>query len=119
MDTSGMKNIVVLRNLPSNLVEEAIVVLKQNQKLKKVELVDIEKKNNREMVGKKQTKKLENSKDYIVKEAQLLVSEYITKIEGKNKKADKPFQKLQKKYKMLKFINIALVGALLITLVLR
>ena len=28
----NMKNIVVLKNIPSNLVEEAIVVLKQNQK---------------------------------------------------------------------------------------
>ena len=27
-----MRNIVVLKDLPSNLVEEAIIVLKQNQK---------------------------------------------------------------------------------------
>ena len=33
MNTSNMKNIVVLKDLPSNLVEEAIVVLKENQKL--------------------------------------------------------------------------------------
>lgn len=30
-----MRNIVVLKDLPSNLVEEAIIVLKQNQKNKK------------------------------------------------------------------------------------
>ena len=30
-----MRNIVVLKDLPSNLVEEAIIVLKQNQKIKK------------------------------------------------------------------------------------
>ncbi len=35
MDTGGMKNIVILKDLPSNLVEEAIVFLKENQKLKK------------------------------------------------------------------------------------
>ena len=29
-----MRNIVVLKDLPSNLVEEAIIVLKQNQKIK-------------------------------------------------------------------------------------
>ena len=28
METSNMKNMVVLKNLPSNLVEEAIVILK-------------------------------------------------------------------------------------------
>ena len=34
MNTGGMKNIVILKDLPSNLVEEAIVFLKENQKLK-------------------------------------------------------------------------------------
>ena len=33
MDTSSLKNIVVLKDLPSNIVEEAIVVLKENQKI--------------------------------------------------------------------------------------
>ena len=42
MNTGGMKNIVILKDLPSNLVEEAIVFLKENQKLKKPELIDVE-----------------------------------------------------------------------------
>ena len=37
MDISQMKNIVVLKNLPSNMVEEAIVVLKPNIKVMQVE----------------------------------------------------------------------------------
>ena len=37
METSNMKNIVVLKNLPSNLVEEAIVILKSSKKVKKLE----------------------------------------------------------------------------------
>ena len=37
MDISTMKNMVVLRDLPSNLIEEAIVVLKANKKIKKLE----------------------------------------------------------------------------------
>jgi len=32
MDIQNMKNMVVLKNLPSNLVEEAFVVLKDNVK---------------------------------------------------------------------------------------
>lgn len=44
METSNMKNMVVLKNLPSNLVEEAIVILKSSKKVKKLE--KIEKKNN-------------------------------------------------------------------------
>ena len=35
MNTENMKNILILKDLPSNLVEEAIVFLKQNQKNKK------------------------------------------------------------------------------------
>ena len=33
MDTSSLKNIVVLKDLPSNIVEEAIVVSKSNKKI--------------------------------------------------------------------------------------
>ena len=36
----NMRNIVMLKDLPSNLVEEAIVVLKQNQKIKKPEYIE-------------------------------------------------------------------------------
>ena len=35
MDISNMKNIIVLKELPSNMVEEAIVILKSNIDLKK------------------------------------------------------------------------------------
>ena len=40
MNISNMKNIIVLRNLPSNLVDEAIVVLKENKKVKKYQYAD-------------------------------------------------------------------------------
>lgn len=42
MDVSNMKNIIVLKNLPSNLVEEAIVVLKENKKVKRYQYADSE-----------------------------------------------------------------------------
>ena len=35
-----MKNMVVLKNLPSNLVEEAIVILKSSKKVKKLEKIE-------------------------------------------------------------------------------
>ena len=34
MNINNMKNIVVLNNLPSNIVEEALVILKDNSKIK-------------------------------------------------------------------------------------
>ena len=40
MEISNMKNIVVLKNLPSNLVEEAIVILKTNKEAKKLEHIE-------------------------------------------------------------------------------
>ena len=46
METSNMKNMVVLKNLPSNIVDEAIIVLKSNKKVKKLQ--KIEKKRKRE-----------------------------------------------------------------------
>ncbi len=44
MNTGNLKNIVVLKDLPSNLVEEAIVVLKENQKIPKLEPASTDKK---------------------------------------------------------------------------
>ena len=40
MESSNLKNMVILRNLPSNLVEEAIIVLKTNKNAKKLEKID-------------------------------------------------------------------------------
>lgn len=40
MNIGQMKNIVVLRDLPSNIVDEAIVILKNNTKVKKREIIE-------------------------------------------------------------------------------
>ena len=37
MNIDNMKNIVVLKDLPSNMVDEAIIILKPNVKLEKRE----------------------------------------------------------------------------------
>ena len=103
MDTSNLKNIVVLKDLPSNLVEEAIVVLKENQKMQKLQLIDIEEKHIESISEGKNTP--EKAKDYIIKEAQMLIAEYISKIENKNKKENQSIQKLKKKCKQLKTIT--------------
>ena len=114
MDTSSLKNIVVLKDLPSNLVDEAIVVLKENQKIEKLETID-KSQNKKQSVDKNATNEVINKKDYIVKEAQLLISEYISKIENKNKKESQSFQTLKQKYKKLKTVNHLLIGALIIS----
>ena len=67
MNQGGLKNMVVLKNLPSNIVEEAIIVLKTNKKIKQVEKIEKEK-----MTENKDTKTRED--DYILKEAEMLVN---------------------------------------------
>ena len=95
METSKMKNMVVLKNLPSNLVEEAIVILKSSKKVKKLE--KIEKSNKL-----KQEHPIKKEQDYILKEAEMLVSNYISELE--NDKEQKTIKTIQssKKYNRLK-----------------
>lgn len=83
----SLKNIVVLRNLPSNLIDEAIIILKDYSEPK----IDV--KNN------------ENNK-YIIDEANLIVSEYI---DSQGKQKQKISQKIEKKYKKTKLLNKCLI----------
>lgn len=98
MEIGNLRNIVILKNLPSNIIEEAIVVLKENQKIKKKEYID-----NR----KKSSEVQKDDGEYIVNEAKLVISDYINNLEKKNEKID---NKTQKKYKRIQYINYALIG---------
>lgn len=95
METSKMKNMVVLKNLPSNLVEEAIVILKSNKKAKKLEKIDKKNKNEKSIETRK-------GKDYILKEAEMLVSSYISKLENNEKQKQYKINQSNKKYIKLK-----------------
>ena len=89
---NNLKNTVVLKNLPSNIVEEAIIVFKANIKLK-------EESNNFELEKNQGIKK---EKDYILKEAEMLVNNYIRKVEEKKKIKNEIQKKVDKKCKNLK-----------------
>lgn len=114
MNTGGMKNIVILKDLPSNLVEEAIVFLKENQKLKKLELIDVETNNQKKMVQKEE----KDPKDYIVNEAQMLIADYISKVENSHKNEELSYKRLKKKYRLLKKISCALTVGLIANIIL-
>lgn len=103
MIDNGLKNIIVLKNLPSNIVEEAIVVLKGN-KIKLPEHIE----------NKKETGKKNDTKDYILKEAEMVILNYISNIENKKQSNNK---KIEKRYKRLKFISIGLLIALIVVIV--
>ena len=95
MESSKLKNMVVLKNLPSNIVDEAIIVLKANKKVKKLQKIEQNKKSTSNENDKK-------DKEYILKEAEMLVSNYISKIENNekknifNKEAKTKYNKLKK-----------------------
>ena len=98
MEKNGMKNIVVLKNLPSNLVDEAIIILKNKRVAKKFEYAD-------KIV---KSPKIDNNKkkDYIIKEAESVLASYIEKIESKGKQNNKT--KFNIKYKSLKIYSIVI-----------
>lgn len=95
METSKMKNMVVLKNLPSNMIEEAIIIFKENSKIKAKDVIN--KSNQLSQVQGK-------SKDIIFKEAEMLVNDYVKRVESsKNRKIfDKKINdKFLKKYSVV------------------
>jgi len=111
MEESKAKQVITLKNLPSNLVEEAIVVLKSNKKTKNLEYM---KKN---LEGKEISEKQEDF--YILKEAEMIITDYLNKLEPKEYNIFSNRSKLEKKYLRLKNINIGLTFLLISSLILH
>ena len=105
MNEGSLKNIVVLKNLPSNLVEEAIVILKSTKKAKKIQKIENRKKH-------KEVEEKPKKSEYILKEAEMLISNYISGIE--ENKAKIPKRKLEVKYKRVK--NYAFIASFILIL---
>lgn len=108
MEAGQMKNIVVLKNLPSNIVEEAIVVLKPNLKIKQTEYVAKTKEN-----------KANSGKDYIIREAESVVSNYISGLDKQKGKNEKTVKQITEKYKRLRMITFLLGGIILFNVIIR
>ena len=102
MDINKMRNIVILKDLPSNIVEEAFVVLKNNQRIKNAQYAD----NNFEKFSDDIDREEEGTDEYIVKEAELIVSNYISKMENQDLAGRKSEKNLLKKYKIMKTFAI-------------
>lgn len=100
MDIENMKNMLVLKGLPSNIVDEAIIILKPNIKIKSLDTID----NN----NKSKKLETENSKKYIINEAEMLVSNYISKIENDKNEKMRVNKKIENKCKKLKIISLFL-----------
>lgn len=90
MQSSKLKNIVILNNLPSNLVEEAIIVLKENKNIKNFQKIE---QANSEI----NSNYIKKNSDYIIKEAEMLINKYALKCEKKKeiKLTNRGFKKLK------------------------
>ena len=103
MESSDMKNMVVLKNLPSNMVEEAIIILKKNPKFANIKTCN------------KTNENVKESKEYVIKEAEMLINDYIKKVE-ENKESK---NNIRKKYKFLKRYSICATIILFISLIIN
>lgn len=101
-----MKNVVVLRNLPSNLIEEAFVVVKSKKVARSLERID----------GKNENIDRKNKDDgYIVREAESVLSSYVSLAE---KKDDKKVEfGIKRRYNMLKIYGVLVTVAFVVAVV--
>ena len=119
MNKDSLKNIVLLKDLPSNIIEEAIVVLKENKKIHKYQkIIDEQNKtNNHEIDKNNKTNKSINENDYIIKEAYMLLEDYTKRLEKETPKWKNNLKKLEKRYKVSVKINIGLLSIILVGIV--
>ena len=106
MESSNMKNMVVLKNLPSNMVEEAIIIFKETSKIKAKDVINKSNKIN-QIQGK--------SKDIIFKEAEMLVNDYVKKIEVPKKRKIFKDNKFLKRYSII--ITILFLFSLMVNFI--
>ena len=118
MSKENTRNVIILKNLPSNLIAEAILVVKD-----KKQVADYMKESEFIIYGDMKTeslKKIENVKKedrkYVIKEAEIVVSNYIKRIE--DNLADRKIDRLKKSYKKTKKLNVFLAMTTIISILL-
>ena len=109
MEDIDLKNMVILKNLPSNIVKEVYVVFKSNKMIKKFQKIN---KN----TEKKQVNRDNDDSEYAIKEAEMLVSEYIERVEKSEKETilNSKINKKLKKYAYIASVIMVLQFILLI-----
>lgn len=106
MEKCKMKNVVVLRNLPSNLIDEAFVVVKSKNVARSLERID----------GKNENIDRKNKDNgYIVREAESVLSSYVSLVEKKDEK--KIDLGIKRRYNMLKIYGVLVTVAFVVAVV--
>ncbi len=107
MNTSQMKNIIVIKDIPSNIIDEAIVILKSNVKVKNKEKIENKSVNGNE-------KQLIGSQELAVREAEIIIQNYIKENEKPTKKY---IQNINIKYKKLQILSIFMTLTLIMGII--
>lgn len=101
MQESNFKDTIVLKNLPSNIIDEAIIVLKQDKKAWELKKIVNSKENRLE------EKKTPIKKEYVVKEAEMIVANYMKGINSKKKQKEEIKNKNIKYNRLKKYAYIS------------
>ena len=109
MNSNQMKNIIVLKNLPSNIVDEAFILLKNNKKIKSLERIE---KQNTNLTEKQKTG------EYIVKEAEMVIGNYLSRIEKEKQQKSYSVRQIETRYKRMKSITIILSAIVIVDVIL-
>ena len=104
MQVNKTDNVIFLKDLESNIIQEAFVILKDNIKFEKCEKEENFSKN-------------EGKKINILKEAEILINQEIS---NNNLKYEKyKISKLERKIKILKILNIMFVIAFISCIIIK
>lgn len=106
-----LKNTVVLKDLPSNIVKEAYVVFKSSKMARKIQKINKE----------NQVSEKDKENRYAIKEAELLILEYTRKMDriDKNKKEIIANAKINKKLKKYAYITSIIIFIQFILLLIK
>lgn len=107
MEQTNLKNTIVLKDLPSNIIEEAVIVFKNKKTVKEIEKIEKDNRGNK-------NKKIRKNNSYAIKEAELVINDYMTKMEEKRKNKNLTQKNINKKIKKLKIYSI--VTSIVITM---
>ena len=108
MQSEKMKNMIILKNLPSNIIDEAFIILKGNKKNKVLN----------SLANSSDNAEIEHhSENYIIKEAEMVISNYMSKIENEKYIKSNYIKALERKYKKLKLISIFLFVAVILVFI--
>jgi len=98
----NLKNMLILKNLPSNIVDEALIILKPNSKINKEHYL----KNGVREIDSKEASESQEQDSYIIKEAEFVITDFIEQLEKNQNEENNNI--IKKKYNILKIITIAL-----------